>query len=143
MKTKILLIIGICIGAFLFINYLNKGRDAEEKKQEIITPNIDLSVVSSKIELDPYLIENEIDNYLMEQNIYCDNVIALNYKYEDLDTADVKYDIFFQLDDKNNTIITLVYGRDSKSGKRYTKIQPCMYSRREIKDEVWYEKESQ
>lgn len=142
MKMKVLLIIGICVGAIFLIQFLNK-RDTVDQKQEVITPDIDLSAVSSKIELDPFLIENEIDNYLMEQNIFCDHAVALDYKYEDLDTADVKYDIFFQLDDKNNTILTLVYGRDSKSGKRYTKIQPCMYSQREIKDEVWYEKERQ
>lgn len=142
MKMKVLLIIGICVGAIFLIQFLNK-RDTVDQKQEVITPDIDLSAVSSKIELDPFLIENEIDNYLMEQNIFCDHAVALVYKYEDLDTADVIYDIFFQLDDRDKTIITLAYGKDEKSGKRYVEIKPCMYSREEIKDEVWYEEEWQ
>lgn len=142
MKMKILLIIGICVGAISLINFLNK-RNTVEQKQEVITPNIDLSAVSSKIELDPFLIENELDNYLMYRNIICDNAVALDYKYEDLDTADVIYDIFFQLDDRDKTIITLAYGKDEKSGKRYVEVKPCMYSREEIKDEVWYEEEKQ
>lgn len=142
MKMKVLLIIGICVGAIFLIQFLNK-RDTVDQKQEVITPDIDLSAVSSKIELDPFLIENEIDNYLMEQNIFCDHAVALDYKYEDLDTADVIYDIFFQLDDRDKTIITLAYGKDEKSGKRYVEIKPCMYSREEIKDEVWYEEEWQ
>lgn len=57
MKMKVLLIIGICVGAISLIIFLNK-RDTVEQKQEVITPNIDLSAVSSKIELDPFLIEN-------------------------------------------------------------------------------------
>lgn len=142
MKMKVLLIIGICVGAISLIIFLNK-RDTVEQKQEVITPNIDLSAVSSKIELDPFLIENELDNYLMYRNIFCDNAVALDYKYEDLDTADVIYDIFFQLDDRDKTIITLAYAKDEKSGKRYVEIKPCMYSREEIKDEVWYEEEKQ
>lgn len=142
MKMKVLLIIGICVGAISLINFLNK-RNTVEQKQEVITPNIDLSTVSSKIELDPFLIENELDNYLMYRNIFCDNAVALDYKYEDLDTADVIYDIFFQLDDRDKTIITLAYAKDEKSGKRYVEIKPCMYSREEIKDEVWYEEEKQ
>lgn len=142
MKMKVLLIIGICVGAIFLIQFLNK-RDTVDQKQEVITPDIDLSAVSSKIELDPFLIENEIDNYLMEQNIFCDHAVALDYKYEDLDTTDVIYDIFFQLDDRDKTIITLAYGKDEKSGKRYVEIKPCMYSREEIKDEVWYEEEWQ
>ena len=142
MKMKVLLIIGICVGAIFLINFLNK-RNTVEQKQEVITPNIDLSAVSSKIELDPFLIENELDNYLMYRNIFCDNAVALDYKYEDLDTADVIYDIFFQLDDRDKTIITLAYAKDEKSGKRYVEIKPCMYSREEIKDEVWYEEEKQ
>lgn len=142
MKMKVLLIIGICVGAISLIIFLNK-RDTVEQKQEVITPNIDLSAVSSKIELDPFLIENELDNYLMYRNIICDNAVALDYKYEDLDTADVIYDIFFQLDDRDKTIITLAYGKDEKSGKRYVEVKPCMYSREEIKDEVWYEEEWQ
>ncbi len=142
MKMKVLLIIGICVGAISLINFLNK-RNTVEQKQEVITPNIDLSAVSSKIELDPFLIENELDNYLMYRNIFCDNAVALDYKYEDLDTADVIYDIFFQLDDRDKTIITLAYAKDEKSGKRYVEIKPCMYSREEIKDEVWYEEEKQ
>lgn len=79
----------------------------------------------------------------MYRNIICDNAVALDYKYEDLDTADVIYDIFFQLDDRDKTIITLAYGKDEKSGKRHVEIKPCMYSREEIKDEVWYEEEKQ
>lgn len=142
MKMKVLLIIGICVGAISLIIFLNK-RDTVEQKQEVITPNIDLSAVSSKIELDPFLIENELDNYLMYRNIICDNAVALDYKYEDLDTADVIYDIFFQLDNRDKTIITLAYGKDEKSGKRYVEVKPCMYSREEIKDEVWYEEEKQ
>lgn len=142
MKMKVLLIIGICVGVISLIIFLNK-RDTVEQKQEVITPNIDLSAVSSKIELDPFLIENELDNYLMYRNIICDNAVALDYKYEDLDTADVIYDIFFQLDDRDKTIITLAYGKDEKSGKRYVEVKPCMYSREEIKDEVWYEEEKQ
>lgn len=142
MKMKVLLIIGICVGAISLIIFLNK-RDTVEQKQEVITPNIDLSAVSSKIELDPFLIENELDNYLMYRNIICDNAVALDYKYEDLDTADVIYDIFFQLDDRDKTIITLAYGKDEKFGKRHVEIKPCMYSREEIKDEVWYEEEKQ
>ena len=142
MKMKVLLIIGICVGAISLIIFLNK-RDTVEQKQEVITPNIDLSAVSSKIELDPFLIENELDNYLMYRNIICDNAVALDYKYEDLDTADVIHDIFFQLDDRDKTIITLAYGKDEKSGKRYVEVKPCMYSREEIKDEVWYEEEKQ
>lgn len=142
MKMKVLLIIGICVGAISLIIFLNK-RDTVEQKQEVITPNIDLSAVSSKIELDPFLIENELDNYLMYRNIICDNAVALDYKYEDLDTADVIYDIFFQLDDRDKTIITLAYGKDEKSGKRYVEVKPCMYSWEEIKDEVWYEEEKQ
>lgn len=142
MKMKVLLIIGICVGAISLIIFLNK-RDTVEQKQEVITPNIDLSAVSSEIELDPFLIENELDNYLMYRNIICDNAVALDYKYEDLDTADVIYDIFFQLDDRDKTIITLAYGKDEKSGKRYVEVKPCMYSREEIKDEVWYEEEKQ
>ena len=142
MKMKVLLIIGICVGAISLIIFLNK-RDTVEQKQEVITPNIDLFAVSSKIELDPFLIENELDNYLMYRNIFCDNAVALDYKYEDLDTADVIYDIFFQLDDRDKTIITLAYGKDEKSGKRYVEVKPCMYSREEIKDEVWYEEEKQ
>lgn len=142
MKMKVLFIIGICVGAISLIIFLNK-RDTVEQKQEVITPNIDLSAVSSKIELDPFLIENELDNYLMYRNIICDNAVALDYKYEDLDTADVIYDIFFQLDDRDKTIITLAYGKDEKSGKRYVEVKPCMYSREEIKDEVWYEEEKQ
>lgn len=142
MKMKVLLIIGICVGAISLINFLNK-RNTVEQKQEVITPNIDLSAVSSKIEMDPFLIENELDNYLMYRNIFCDNAVALDYKYEDLDTADVIYDIFFQLDDRDKTIITLAYAKDEKSGKRYVEIKPCMYSREEIKDEVWYEEEKQ
>lgn len=142
MKMKVLLIIGICVGAISLIIFLNK-RDTVEQKQEVIAPNIDLSAVSSKIELDPFLIENELDNYLMYRNIICDNAVALDYKYEDLDTADVIYDIFFQLDDRDKTIITLAYGKDEKSGKRYVEVKPCMYSREEIKDEVWYEEEKQ
>lgn len=142
MKMKVFLIIGICVGAISLIIFLNK-RDTVEQKQEVITPNIDLSAVSSKIELDPFLIENELDNYLMYRNIICDNAVALDYKYEDLDTADVIYDIFFQLDDRDKTIITLAYGKDEKSGKRYVEVKPCMYSREEIKDEVWYEEEKQ
>lgn len=142
MKMKVLLIIGICVGTIFLINFLNK-RETVEQKQEVITPDIDLSAVSSKIELDPFLIENEIDNYLMDRNIFCDNAVALNYKYEDLDTADVICDIFFQLDDQDKTILTLAYGKDEKSGKRHVEIKPCMYSREEIKDEVWYEEEKQ
>lgn len=142
MKMKVLLIIGICVGAIFLINFLNK-RETVEQKQGVITPDIDLSAVSSKIELDPFLIENEIDNYLMDRNIFCDNAVALDYKYENLDTADVIYDIFFQLDDRDKTLITLAYGKDEKSGKRYVEIKPCMYSRKEIKDEVWYEEEWQ
>lgn len=142
MKMKVLLIIGICVGAISLINFLNK-RNTVEQKQEVITPDIDLSAVSSKIEMDPFLIENELDNYLMYRNIFCDNAVALDYKYEDLDTADVIYDIFFQLDDRDKTIITLAYAKDEKSGKRYVEIKPCMYSREEIKDEVWYEEEKQ
>ena len=142
MKMKVLLIIGICVGTTFLINFLNK-RETVEQKQEVITPDIDLSAVSSKIELDPFLIENEIDNYLMDRNILCDNAAALGYKYEDLDTADVIYDIFIQLDNRDKTIITLAYGKDEKSGKRYVEIKPCMYSREEIKDEVWYEEEWQ
>ena len=142
MKMKVLFIIGICVGAISLIIFLNK-RDTVEQKQEVITPNIDLSAVSSKIELDPFLIENELDNYLMYRNIICDNAVALDYKYEDVDTADVIYDIFFQLDDRDKTIITLAYGKDEKSGKRYVEVKPCMYSREEIKDEVWYEEEKQ
>ena len=142
MKMKVLLIIGICVGAIFLINLLNK-RDTVEQKLEVITPDIDLSAVSSKTDLDPFLIENEIDNYLMDHNIFCDNAVALDYKYEDLDTADVIYDIFFQLDDRDKTIITLAYAKDEKSGKRYVEIKPCMYSREEIKDEVWYEEEKQ
>ena len=142
MKMKVLLIIGICVGAISLINFLNK-RNTVEQKQEVITPNIDLSAVSSKIELDPFLIENELDNYLMYRNIFCDNAVALDYKYEDLDTADVIYDIFFKLYDRDKTIITLAYAKDEKSGKRYVEIKPCMYSREEIKDEVWYEEEKQ
>lgn len=142
MKMKVLLIIGVFVGAIFLIIFLNK-RDTVEQKQEVITPDIDLSAVSSKIELDPFLIENEIDNYLMDRNIFCDNAVALDYKYEDLDTADVIYDIFFQLDDRDKTIITLAYGKDEKSGKQYVEIKPCMYSREEIKDEVWYEEEWQ
>lgn len=142
MKMKVLLIIGICVGAIFLIHFLNK-KDIVDQKQEVITPDIDLSAVSSKIELDPFLIENEIDNYLMDRNIFCDNAVAIGYRYEDLDTADVIYDIFFQLDDRDKTIITLAYGKDEKSGKRYVEIKPCMYSREEIKDEVWYEEERQ
>lgn len=142
MKMKVLLIIGICVGAIFLINLLNK-RDTVEQKQEVITPDINLSAVSSKIELDPFLIENEIDNYLMDRNIFCDHAVASDYKYEDLDTADVIYDIFFQLDDQDKTILTLAYGKDEKSGKRHVEIKPCMYSREEIKDEIWYEEEKQ
>lgn len=142
MKVKMVSIIVVCIATIVIVSILNK-HESVEKKQEVIAPKINLSGIDAQIELDPFQIENVIDEYLTEHEIICENAIVLDYRYEDLDTADVVYDIYFQLDDHAKTIFTLVYGIDEQKHKKNLKVEPCAFSREEIENQIWYEEEKQ
>lgn len=158
MKRKMIWIPILCLAVFVILWLLNDKDPRQNPKQETrqeeqqlakktkekVSRQIGVSVNLSGLETvgqwDPFVMQTAIEKYLRDENLSAKKVTALDYRYEDLETADTVYDIYFLLDDEEETLLTMVY---DLSDKRSVKIRPCEYRLEEIQEQVWYKEEIQ
>lgn len=141
MKNKIII---VCILLVVFVIVLRILEPKKEKNSEAVTEvQIDLSAVESKIYLNKNKLMAALNEYLSENEIRCQTATAIDFRYEDLQTADIVYDVYFRLDDRDKTLLTIRYQPTPNSTKVSIKIKLCEYSYDEIKSKAWYREDYQ
>lgn len=141
-KKKLIVISIIILGLIVVANLLDK-KQSDEKVEEEMSIQIDLSAINSEKYFNQFKIKAALEKYAGEHAINCKTATALDYKYEDLKTAEQIYDIYFLLDDKEKTLITVWYHPQLDGIGLEVKAKACEYSLSDIKAKAWYKEDYQ
>lgn len=142
MKQKLVIVTIVIVAIVLLLNLIENKTVTDEDEVDADV-EIDISTIQSEIYLNKTKISDAIRDYLAKQNIQCKTATALEYRYEDLETADIVYDIYFLLDDEDNTLLTMCYEPAENSPQIKISIAPCEYTYDEILSQIWYREDYQ
>lgn len=105
--------------------------------------SLDSTEICKEIGCDPYTLKEYLTAYALEQMLSCDSGKILNYCYASLPDVSRRIYIFIQLDDAEQTLVTAIYEAPTMDAGSHYDVLPCQYSREEIEEQAWYEKEEQ
>ena len=142
LKKKII-VVGIIFVLIMVVSGLLNHRSQEEQEKEALSVQVDISAVNSEKYFNQFKIKAALEKYAKEHQLDCKNAIALDYKYEDLESAEQIYDIYFLLDDKKNTLVTVCYHPQLNGVGLEVKARECEYTLDEIKSQAWYKEDYQ
>lgn len=89
-----------------------------------------------------YLVEI-VSSYKVEQQIDCTEVTLLDWCYVETEDASRKINIFGELNDADQTLVTIVYAPAANGNNMILDCMPCQYTIEEIENQAWYEEEVQ
>lgn len=92
--------------------------------------------------LHKYLVEI-VSSYKVEQQIDCTEVTLLDWCYVETEDASRKINIFGELNDGDQTLVTIVYAPAANGNNMILDCMPCQYTMEEIENQAWYEEEVQ
>lgn len=92
--------------------------------------------------LHKYLVEI-VSSYKVEQQIDCTEVSLLDWCYVETEDASRKINIFGELNDEDQTLVTIVYAPAANGNNMILDCMPCQYTMEEIENQAWYEEEVQ
>lgn len=142
MKRRIAIIFLVTFFVISLLNVMDTKRISKETVDETDFI-LDISEIQSDIYVNKGIIKRAVKRYIQDEKIKCQTATAIDYKYEDLDTADVVYDIYFLLDNEENTLLKVCYKSIQNSPEAKIKVMPCEYTYGEIESKVWHKEDYQ
>lgn len=142
LKRKVIIIVTALAFIFAISFFLNREKPEEQMADEM-SVQVELSAINSDKYFNSFKIKAALEKYAQENQIECQNATALDYSYEDLESAEQIYDIYFLLDDKKKTLVTICYHPQLDGVGLDVKAKECEYTLDEIKSQVWYKEDYQ
>lgn len=118
---------------------LDENKEFQEENNEV---SLNLNGVLKEYISQPMNLKNKLISYTRENNIEFKNANAIGGRYIDTDEENVQIaEIYIQLDDSKETIVTAVYTKNNCD--TLIQYEPCIYTKNDIENEVWYREDFQ